>query len=202
MPYLYRLRLLLYSLMADIETTLTNSTIIAQTQNWINSVVIGCNFCPFASKAMLKESIRYIVLGDATMESSLDSLADELRFLKESKDIETTFVILPDNFSDLDVYLDLVALAEGVVSSKSWKGIFQIAGFHPDYCFTDADSDDPANFTNRSMYPMLHILREDGITKAIENFPNPDSIPERNIAYSQNKGFEYMKLLRAACFDE
>ncbi len=150
---------------------------------------------------MLKESIRYVVLSDATMESSLELLADELRFLKDSDDFETAFIILADNFSDLDVYLDLVALAEGVVSSKSWKGVFQIAGFHPDYCFTDAEAKDPANFTNRSMYPMLHILREESITKATENFPNPDSIPERNIAFSQDKGLEYMQKLRSSCFE-
>lgn len=180
---------------------MTESQIITQTQNWINSVVIGCNFCPFAAKAMLKKSIRYVVLSGATTVSSLEAFADELRYLKNSEDFETTFVIFTDSFLDFDKYLDLVMLAEGVVSSKTWKGVFQVAGFHPDYCFTDVDADDPANFTNRSLYPMLHILREESVTKAIENFPNLDSIPERNIAFSQNKGLEYMRLLRAACFE-
>ena len=150
---------------------------------------------------MFKKSIRYVVLPNATTESSLETFADELRFLKNSDDFETTFVIFPDSFLDFDNYLDLVTLAEGVVSSKIWKGIFQVAGFHPDYCFVGSDNDDPANFTNRSLYPMLHILREDSVTKATENFPNPDSIPERNIAFSQNKGLEYMQLLRSACFE-
>ncbi|MBI3259284.1 MAG: DUF1415 family protein, partial [Ignavibacteriae bacterium] len=73
---------------------MSDSTIITQTKNWINAVVISCNFCPFASKAMLKESIRYVVLPNANVESSLELLADELRFLKDTENFETTFIIL------------------------------------------------------------------------------------------------------------
>lgn len=177
------------------------SAVIAHTQRWITAVVIGCNFCPFAAKQMLKNTIRYVALSGATMESGLEALAEELRYLAETDEIETTLLIFPDTFADFDEYLALVAAADGVVSSKIWKGVFQIAGFHPEYCFTDAEPDDPANYTNRSPYPMLHILRESSITQAVEHLSDPDSIPERNIAFSQSKGLEYMQALRSSCFD-
>ncbi len=181
---------------------MSDDIIIMQTIAWIKSVVIGCNFCPFASKALLKESIRYVVLPNASMEVALEKLARELVFLDVSPDIETTLIILPDDFTDFVSYLDLVGAAEEFVSLQGYDGVYQVASFHPDYVFADSDDDDPANYTNRSVYPMLHILREESITKAIEHYPDPDDIPRRNISYTQQKGLQYMQLLRAACFGE
>ncbi|MBK9336007.1 MAG: DUF1415 domain-containing protein [Lewinellaceae bacterium] len=175
------------------------SAVITQTTNWIKSVVIGCNFCPFAAKAMLRKSIRYVVLPEATLESSLEAFLEELQYLDRTDDIETTLVIFPNHFADFDEYLDLVEVAETLASDQGYDGIYQVASFHPDYCFADSDNDDPANYTNRSIYPMLHILREDSITKVLENFPDPEGIPQRNIAFAQHKGLAYMQLLRAAC---
>ncbi|MFN0201819.1 MAG: DUF1415 domain-containing protein [Bacteroidia bacterium] len=173
--------------------------VIEQTTNWIKSVVIDCNFCPFAAKAMLKNSIRYIVLSDTTVESVLEAFADELQLLDVDNEVETTLIILPNDFSDFEGYLDLVALAEALNETLGYEGIYQIASFHPDYCFEGAENDDAANYTNRSIYPMLHILREESITKVLESFPDPEGIPERNIAFAQHKGLKYMELLRASC---
>lgn len=180
---------------------MTEATIVSETTNWIKSVVIGCNFCPFAAKALLRKSIRYVVLPDATVESSLDALAKELLYLDGATDIETTLIILPNRFSDFEEYLDLVALAEDLVFDLDYEGIYQVASFHPNYCFEGSDEEDPANYTNRSIYPMLHVLREESITKAIENFPDPEGIPQRNIDFAQRKGLQYMQMLRAACID-
>ena len=175
------------------------STVITQTVNWIKSVVIGCNFCPFAAKAMLRKSIRYVVLPEVTLESSLEAFVEELRYLDRTDDIETTLVIFPNHFADFEQYLDLVELAEALAADQGYDGIYQVASFHPDYCFADSDNDDPANYTNRSIYPMLHILREDSITNVLENFPDPEGIPQRNIDFAQRKGLAYMQVLRAAC---
>lgn len=150
---------------------------------------------------MLKDSIRYIIANEATMERGIEVLMQELQHLSETEEIETTFIIFSDSFTDFEDYLNLVAVAEATVSGKKWKGVFQIAGFHPDYCFTDVAAEDPANYTNRSLYAMLHILREDSITKSVENLPDPDIIPERNVAFSRSKGLEYMQLLRSSCFE-
>ncbi|MDO8368584.1 MAG: DUF1415 domain-containing protein [Saprospiraceae bacterium] len=180
---------------------MTNTTIIAQTTQWINSVVIGCNFCPFAAKAMLRKTIRYVVLPEASLESSLEALVEELHHLDHTVDIETTLVIFPDRFADFEDYLDLVGLAEDLSVEQGYEGVYQIASFHPQYCFGGAHEDDPANYTNRSPYPMLHLLREESITKALDHFIDPEGIPERNIAFAQEKGLKYMQLLRAACLE-
>jgi len=180
---------------------LENSIIIAQTTQWINTVVIGCNFCPFAAKAVLRKSIRYVVLPEATMESSLEAVMEELRLLDRTEDLETTLLIFPDRFADFEEYLDLVDLAEALSEEQGYEGVYQIASFHPEYCFSDADEQDPANYTNRSPYPMLHLLREDSITKAVDHYIDPEGIPERNIAFAKGKGLDYMKLLRAACLE-
>ena len=180
---------------------LTESTVNEQTAQWIKSVVIGCNFCPFAAKALLRKSIRYVVLPGATVESSLEAFIEELQYLDRTEDIETTFLIFPDNFADFEQYLDLVTLAEDLLTDQEYDGIYQVASFHPDYCFAGSDDDDPANYTNRSIYPMLHLLREESITNAVDNYPDPEGIPQRNIAFAQEKGLKYMQMLRAACLE-
>jgi uncharacterized protein len=181
--------------------SLTSSAIIAQTSQWINSVVIGCNFCPFAAKAMLRKSIRYVVLPEATLPGALEAFIAELQYLDQTADIETTLVIFPSHFTDFEDYLDLVELAEDLSAEQGYEGVYQIASFHPAYCFAGAADDDPANYTNRSPYPMLHLLREDSITKAVAHYTDPEGIPERNIAFAREKGLRYMQLLRAACLE-
>lgn len=180
---------------------MNESTIIAQTNAWIKSVVIGCNFCPFAAKAMLRKSICYTVLPNATIESSLEALSKELQFLDIHDDFETTLIIFQNDFGIFREYLDLVELAETLNSRLGYDGVYQIASFHPDYLFEGSKDDDPANYTNRSVYPMLHILREESITIAAELYPDIETIPQRNIEYANNKGLNHMQLLRAACFN-
>lgn len=180
---------------------LTPSIIIAQTTQWINSVVIGCNFCPFAAKAMLRKSIRYVVLPEATVESALEAFVEELRHLDRMEDIETTLIIFPGHFVDFEAYLDLVELAEDLSAEQGYEGVYQVASFHPEYRFAGTKDDDPTNYTNRSPYPMLHLLREDSITRALEHYPDPEGIPERNMAFAEQKGLKFMQLLRAACLE-
>ena len=182
-----------------ITLNLMEEKVIEQTSNWIKSVVIGCNFCPFAAKAMMRKSIRYVVLPDTTVENTLATLLQEMQHLDRTDDIETTFLIFPNSFTDFTRYLDLVEMADNLVDEAEYEGIYQVASFHPEYCFADVEPDDPANFTNRSVYPMLHVLREDSVSDAVDNYPDADGIPARNIAYAREKGFRYMQMLRAAC---
>ncbi len=178
---------------------MTDEKMIEQTNNWIKSVVVDLNFCPFAAKPLLQKSIHYAIHHEATIVSSLDILEQELNFLTEHKEVETTFIIFPDAFSDFQSYLTLVKKATKILSKLNYDGIYQIASFHPEYCFEDSDNDDAANYTNRSIYPMLHILREESITKALTLFKHPEEIPERNFNLAREKGLHYMKLLRASC---
>lgn len=173
--------------------------IIEQTTNWIKSVVIDCNFCPFAAKAVLKKSIRYIIKSNVDMNESLSALKEELTYLETDSDIETSFIIFSNNYSDFGDYLHLVKKAEQLIKKENYDGVYQIASFHPDYCFAGEDENDPANYTNRSIYPMLHILREESLTKALSLFPDPENIPHRNIDFARKKGLQYMQMLRTAC---
>lgn len=179
----------------------THSQIIEQTEKWIRSVVIDCNFCPFAAKALFKKSIRYVVLDHAGKEEVLESVQQEMQYLDEHDAIETTLIIFPNDFAEFRSYLSLVKQSERTLSKQGYDGVYQIASFHPDYVFAGSDADDAANYTNRSIYPMLHLLREDSITKVLSTYKNPELIPEHNIAFARNKGLHYMQVLRASCMN-
>ena len=175
---------------------------IIQTDNWIKKVVIGCNFCPFAARALTKKTVRYVVKQTADFKSALTALVEEFEFLNSNLNIETTFIIFAEGFSNYLQYLDMVDKGERLLVKENYEGIYQLASFHPKYLFAASNENDPANYTNRSPYPMLHILREDSITKALENFDDPDSIPKKNIYFAKTKGIEYMKMLAASCIVE
>ncbi len=177
----------------------TTERIIAQTKNWIQQVVVGCNFCPFAKKELHRGSIHFEVVRTAAVADFLESVVREFQRLDENENIETTLIIYPDAFADFDDFLKFIDLAETSLEENDYEGIYQLASFHPDYCFAGAPDDDPANFTNRSLYPMLHMLREDSLTNALENYPDPENIPERNIEFARKKGLAHMIALQNAC---
>jgi hypothetical protein len=174
--------------------------IIAHTKKWIQTVVIDLNFCPFAAKALLKKSIHYTVLQQPDQQESLEALFNTFLHLDREEETETAFVIFPDSFADFDAYLDLLEKANALLNMQNYEGIYQLASFHPDYCFEGTEPDDPANFTNRSPYPMLHILREQSVEKALLAYKDAHLIPERNTAMARKKGLLYMQALRTACF--
>lgn len=175
-----------------------NEIIIAQTKKWIVEVVIGCNFCPFAAREIQRGTVHYKVLDKATLQSTLQALSEA--FMKMDDTTETLLLILPDAFSHFDSYLDLVDASEKLLKKSGYEGIYQIASFHPEYLFAGSDENDPANYTNRSPYPMLQILREESLTRAIDSHPDTLKIPEMNIAFAKAKGLACMQLMREACF--
>jgi hypothetical protein len=172
--------------------------IIEQTTKWIKDVVIASNFCPFAAREMKRNTIYYKV-ARTKGENPLDLFLKECSRLDSDKEIETTLLIFPDAFQNFDDYLDLVFQAEKLLKKKSYEGIYQVASFHPFYKFAGSTADDAANFTNRSPYPMLHLLREESIEKSLLRYPNPENIPENNIHFARKKGFAYMNMLRDSC---
>jgi uncharacterized protein len=173
--------------------------IINETKKWINDVVVGCNFCPFAANVVKKQTIYYKVEESIDTDICLEALLTEIIRLDDETTIETSFLIFPNNFKEFDDYLTMVLLAEKLLKQKGYEGIYQIASFHPLYLFADSWENDAANYTNRSIYPMLHLLREADIDKALENYSSPENIPERNINFAREKGLVYMKMLRDAC---
>ena len=173
--------------------------IIYQTKKWINDVIVGCNFCPFAANVIKLKAVHYQVDTRLFSTFSSDSFLNELTRLDNEEKIETSFLIYPNSFKSFDDYLDMVALAEEFLEDNDYEGIYQLASFHPHYQFVNSPIDDAANYTNRSVYPMLHLLREASIDKALEHYKNPEEIPNRNINFARDKGRVYMKMLRDAC---
>jgi hypothetical protein len=174
-------------------------TIIAQTKAWIVKVVIGCNFCPFASREVERESIACKVVAAADTKKALEALAVTLSIMDGDGSAETSFIILPGAFPLFRSYLQLVETAEALLTRLRYDGTYQLASFHPAYLFAGSTEKDPANYTNRSPYPMLQVLREASVTKAIDSYIHTEAIPERNIRYAHEKGLAYMKALKESC---
>jgi hypothetical protein len=172
------------------------ATVIERTKTWIREIVIGLNFCPFARKPFKEELILY-KLDDTSDEAfALESFINTCRFLDENPVMETALLIFPNGFSDFEEYLDLVDLSEKLLKEEGYEGVYQVASFHPAYIFAGSDENDPANYTNRSPYPMLHLLREDLLEIAIDKHANVDDIPNQNIAKAQSLGLEYFKKMK------
>ncbi|HET6722257.1 MAG TPA: DUF1415 domain-containing protein [Chitinophagaceae bacterium] len=170
--------------------------IIDQTKKWIVDVVIGCNLCPFAANVVKQRAIFYKVETSVDQNKCLDSFVHEMDRLDNDDTIETSFLIFANTFEKLNDYLELLSRAEKLLVEKGNEGIYQVASFHPLYLFAGSDENDAANYTNRSIYPMLHLLREQSIDKALEHYKSPENIPERNIHFTREKGLIYMKMLR------
>lgn len=162
----------------------TQELVRRRTASWVERVVIGLNLCPFAKAVQVKGLVRCAVSEAETTQALLTDLRRELLALvaAPTSEVDTTLLIHPRVLRDFADYNDFLAEADALLVELELEGELQIASFHPDYCFADAAGSDPANYTNRSPYPMLHLLREASVSRAIDGFPDPDRIYERNIA--------------------
>jgi len=174
--------------------------LIATTQNWLRTIIIAYSICPFAKRELERGSIRFSINHDTEIESCLLNLMLECDRLDTDSSVETTLLIYDNAFTAFDDYLDFLELAETLLIAQGYEGIYQLASFHPDYCFEGAEPDDPANYTNRSPYPMLHLLRETSIELAVATYPHPENIPQRNIELTRELGHAKMQALLAACY--
>ena len=165
---------------------------IADTVKWLTRAVIGLNLCPFAKAVHVKGQIRYVVCHGDTSEALLTELIRELRFLVEADpaSTDTTLLIHPNVFVDFLDYNDFLDVAEAAIAELKLEGVIQIASFHPQYQFADTEPDDITNFTNRSPYPTLHLLREESVTRAVLAFANAGDIFEKNIETMNLLGHE------------
>lgn len=177
----------------------SSQEIIDQTIAWINKVVIGCNFCPFAARALQKQHVHYQVEDRTDTTVSLESFLNEISRLDKEPHIETSFLIFSHGFEQFDDYLNMASMAEQLLKEKGYEGVYQLATFHPLYRFASSAKNDAADYTNRSIYPMLHLLREASIDKALELYENPGDIPVRNVDFARKKGLTFMKLLSDSC---
>lgn len=166
---------------------------IEQTLQWVDNVIIGENFCPFARKEREQDRIRVSTVEESDHALILQSLLDEMLLLENDAKVETTLLVITEGCKDFFDYLDLVDLANRLIRQQQYEGVFQLATFHPDYLFADAPADATSHYTNRSPLPILHILREESLEIALENFPNPENIPTRNIQHAEKLGKAFFK---------
>lgn len=175
------------------------SKVVESVKFWLENTIIGFNFCPFAKKEFVNESIHYEVVDESNIKEQLFALSHELKRLDESSRIETTLFILPVGLESFFDYLDFLELANDLNTKLGYEGVYQLASFHPDYCFADAQQNDPANYTNRSPVPIIHIIREASLGKVLAHYPDPEEIPLRNISLAEEKGIQVFEDILKGC---
>jgi hypothetical protein len=172
---------------------------IVSTQQWVKNVIVKYNICPFAKKELERGGIRYYEEASVEIEGVLDRLVEECKFLDQDPSTETTLLILSEACSDFEHFLDLVYLSNHLLQISNYEGIYQLAHFHPDYCFEGDEESATSNYSNRSPLPTLHIIRESSMEKAIAMHPDVASIPDRNIHFMNKKGSPFFAELLASC---
>ena len=169
---------------------MNHDEVLAATRLWLEKAVIGLNLCPFAKSVYVKNQVRFVVSDARHLDAFLEQLDEELDLLAaaDPEQIDTTLLIHPTLFGDFLDFNEVVGVAEEAIAEHELEGVLQIASFHPRFQFADTEADDITNYTNRSPYPILHLLREDSISRAVAAYPDADGIAERNIATLEKLG--------------
>ena len=183
------------STILKINMELKTEIISQQTNDWVEHFVLALNLCPFAHSPFERQSIRYSVCQAQNTEDLLRDLILELQKANSNLDIETTLLIHPQVLQDFADYNDFLTVVDAVLEDMELDGIIQVASFHPNYCFAGEEVGDVSNYTNRSPYPMLHLIREKSINQAVKNYKDVDKIPETNISKLRELGKEELDIL-------
>lgn len=165
------------------DPTPTDETVLACTRKWLERAVIGLNLCPFAKSVHARGQVHFAVSAAESPAQVLEDLARELDELvaRDARERDTTLLVAPRCLAQFLDFNDLVTRGERLIRKKGLQGVVQLASFHPHFCFADAAEDDVTNFSNRSPYPTLHLLREDSIDRAVRAFPDAESIYGANL---------------------
>ena len=169
-----------------------DAQVLAATRRWLERAVIGLNLCPFAKAVYVKEQVRFVVSDASTPEALLEQLAEELLLLRDTppEQTDTTLLIHPQVLTDFLDFNDFLDNADAAVEALDLAGVLQVASFHPDYRFAGTADDDIGNYTNRSPWPTLHLIREASIDRAVEAFPDADVIVQRNLSTLEKLGHD------------
>ena len=168
----------------------TNEQAIARVRAWIERFVVDLNLCPFARPVVSSDALRIVACESASPQAIATLLITELDVLSQSSesDIATSVLVFPEGLEAFDHYLDFLDDAQTVLEEMGLDGEIQLASFHPDYRFEGEPIDAVSHFTNRAPYPLIHLLRETMVTSALDTYPNPERIPERNIQTLERLG--------------
>ncbi len=164
--------------------------------------MVGLNLCPFARRELVRNRVRFTVSEAETEEQLLADLLAELELLTNDEALETTLLIHPGVLQDFFDYNQFLNHVDRLLVRMGLEGVYQVASFHPAYQFAGTRSDDVENYTNRSPYPMLHVIREDSLERAIAGYPDAERIPQRNVELLDSLGLEKMQALLRDCYGE
>jgi len=169
------------------------------TRNWIESVVINLDLCPFARRELNDDRVRLKMCNADEESALLQALQDEMELLDRDSSIETTLLIHPFVLQDFDRYNQFLNIVDDLIAEQHREGVYQVASFHPQYQLAGTNPEAPENYTNRSPFPMLHLLREASVEKAIKSYPGVEKIPEKNIASMNAMGKDKLDDLLRKC---
>ncbi len=169
-----------------------SESVHASVMAWLEAVVVGLNLCPFAAPVLRADGVRIAVGEGETAEDGVQlALKEAVRLLEDMEpSVSTTLVALPRGAEDFELFLDIVATVEDALEEAGAAGVLQVATFHPDYRFEGTEPEDVTNYTNRAPVPILHLLREADVEEAVASHPDPEGIPERNMARLEELGLE------------
>ena len=179
---------------------LEHEAIEADIRRWLERAVIGLNLCPFAKAVYVRDQVRIKVSDADNIDDLREELGEEMLLLRDTpaEEIDTTLIVLPSVLGDFFDYNDFLDDADALLAALELEGVLQVASFHPEYQFAGTEFDDAGNNTNRAPYPVLHLLREESLDRAVAAYPEPDTIIERNIKTMDALGNDgYRKLLSA-----
>jgi hypothetical protein len=174
------------------DTLDSAEAVVAATRTWLEQAVIGLQLCPFASSPYLNDRVRYYVSTERSSVGLREDLRHELQLLQDTDPLtcETTLLIHPHALTDFRDYNDFLDECDALLAELGLDGELQVASFHPRYQFAGTRAEDIENYTNRSPFPMLHLLREASVARAVASFPAVDQIGEKNIATLRRLGHE------------
>lgn len=165
--------------------------------HWLQEVVIGLNLCPFARRPFMADAVRIVTVESEQTAAILNNVQQELDYLTAHPEVETTIIVLTNALDDFFHYNDFMYVVDDWLWQNDYEGVYQIASFHPDYCFADEKANDVSNFTNRAPFPLLHILREDQLEDLLTRFADADEIPANNIRRLRQLSHEQLRTLFA-----
>lgn len=170
-----------------------NEPSIGKIKHWLEEIIIGLNFCPFAKKEFVNNTIDYHLVTASKLKQVASEVVGKCQYLHEHPEVETTLVILERGYESFYRYLEAVELAQIALEDNGFEGEFQLASMHPEYCFEGDDFDDAANYTNRSPVPLIHIIREKSMERVLSVYKKPEAIPENNMALAREKGSSFFE---------
>jgi hypothetical protein len=181
------------------NTSIDPDTVRQSIENWVNKFVIGFQLCPFAAREWQNNRVRISICEAVSPNDLIQHLADEIERIVKDENIETTLVVHPFVLAEFEDFNEFLDIADQLIETLDLDGVLQWASFHPDYQFADSEQDDPENYTNRSPYPVLQILREESLSRAIDKHPDIDQVPIDNMNLMREIGCEKLEIILKEC---